>query len=735
MEGGLRYAQFVTPRLKRELDDIARKYDFHPIHIHRLFELEFDFAPMQRRHGLWAELSTLAEVEPGSWDDERAERTLDELLTFEDEGRNYVCFEKLSARNYGVLGNASLRFSTEHAKPITLIGGQTGYGKTTVFSAILTALYGLDAGWNRQKEGAPVPRHCTDSICDVSVSLTWTEYPSETKSKIERVFSFHKLPPGGYQLSDERTRLHKGSAVISESDMIMSEVERIIPLALSQYFLFDADAIRDFLTSQARALRHGLERVLGLEIAETIRKDLQQLQKRYDAELVARKDVQVRLRRLEGEIRELTKEEVEAAAAEKELRNKLGITAEELSHAKERFNSFRKYLDPKQVEYYKNLINERGVTRGKIDSRTAELDKFVVKELALSLAKPFFEKALALSRIESDSIRLAVREAFERAKRVFSEKQYANEDLDYIFNPLNDYTSADDTGARLGLGERDKKALEDSLKLTRGRTHLASLIWSLRELSGDLRATQAKLQTIKPPDDKTSKEMEAAQALYERLLKEHDYLTNEMKRTTQKLRSIAEDKAKFEDERESTIRTSVTIDGVLRKRDRVKCFCSMVNEAIDAIGISKIAELEELTTSVFNRLSNKPDLSRDIVFNRETLSASISEGQQARGFNELSEGEKQIAAMSMIAALAQLSGHRFPVVIDTPFGRLDKAYRTRLSKDFLKTVSHQVIVLSTDQELVGDYLEEIKDSVGMKYVIVRPQAGGDQSTLKEDYFD
>jgi DNA sulfur modification protein DndD len=44
---------------------------------------------------------------------------------------------------------------------------------------------------------------------------------------------------------------------------------------------------------------------------------------------------------------------------------------------------------------------------------------------------------------------------------------------------------------------------------------------------------------------------------------------------------------------------------------------------------------------------------------------------------------------------------RFPVVVDTPLARLDQQHRSALITGFFATVSHQVVVLSTDQEVEG----------------------------------
>ena len=59
--------------------------------------------------------------------------------------------------------------------------------------------------------------------------------------------------------------------------------------------------------------------------------------------------------------------------------------------------------------------------------------------------------------------------------------------------------------------------------------------------------------------------------------------------------------------------------------------------------------------------------------------------------NDLSAGEKQIYAISILEALGKTSGRKLPIIIDTPLGRLDSKHRTKLVSNYFPTASHQVI--------------------------------------------
>ena len=86
-----------------------------------------------------------------------------------------------------------------------------------------------------------------------------------------------------------------------------------------------------------------------------------------------------------------------------------------------------------------------------------------------------------------------------------------------------------------------------------------------------------------------------------------------------------------------------------------------------------------------------------------------------RGY-DLSAGEKQIFTQSLISAVSSVSGRGYPMLIDTPLGRLDIEHRKGVLRH-LANREHQVILLSTNTEVVGEYLREIEANVQKRYVL------------------
>ena len=79
-----------------------------------------------------------------------------------------------------------------------------------------------------------------------------------------------------------------------------------------------------------------------------------------------------------------------------------------------------------------------------------------------------------------------------------------------------------------------------------------------------------------------------------------------------------------------------------------------------------------------------------------------------------SAGASQIFTQALITAITKVSRRTFPFVVDTPLARLSRVQRIGVLRTFTDR-SGQVILLSTDQEVVDDKLEAIRDRIMASY--------------------
>lgn len=100
---------------------------------------------------------------------------------------------------------------------------------------------------------------------------------------------------------------------------------------------------------------------------------------------------------------------------------------------------------------------------------------------------------------------------------------------------------------------------------------------------------------------------------------------------------------------------------------------------------------------------------------------------------QLSAGEKQVFIMALYQALSQLNTINVPYIVDTPFARIDKEHRSKILEEFFKELKGQVIILSTDEEIVGEYRDMIDDIVSDTFVL-KHTVSGNTEILSNTYF-
>ncbi len=130
----------------------------------------------------------------------------------------------------------------------------------------------------------------------------------------------------------------------------------------------------------------------------------------------------------------------------------------------------------------------------------------------------------------------------------------------------------------------------------------------------------------------------------------------------------------------------------------------------------KIDRLSDLITESFRFLCRKQTMVERIHIDPATFAVTLfGEAGHALSRERLSEGEKQIFAISILWGLARASAHPLPAIIDTPMARLDAAHRRHLVERYFPHASHQVVILSTDTEVDRHYYQALQAHIARAY--------------------
>ena len=147
-----------------------------------------------------------------------------------------------------------------------------------------------------------------------------------------------------------------------------------------------------------------------------------------------------------------------------------------------------------------------------------------------------------------------------------------------------------------------------------------------------------------------------------------------------------------------------------------------------------VVSLQNHITDKFFDLSRKSNLINGIQICPSSFELTLLDtNNQNMSPNRLSAGERQLLAIATLWGLAEASGREIPTVIDTPLGRLDGEHRTKLINNYFPNASSQVILLSTDEEITGQYYQQLKPATCREYNIVYNEQE-QTSTITEGYF-
>ena len=158
-----------------------------------------------------------------------------------------------------------------------------------------------------------------------------------------------------------------------------------------------------------------------------------------------------------------------------------------------------------------------------------------------------------------------------------------------------------------------------------------------------------------------------------------------------------------------------------------------LDEYINTLLNIKRKEFEEKLTEIFKDLFYKTrEIEKVEVRGDFSIELVDKTGRYIRK-DKLSAGEKQILAFAILRTMEELTGKAHFVVIDTPMGRLDDHYKRLLVEKVFPSLSNQVILLSTPEEIRDTYYDQLKNNISKEYTLVY-KVGEFHSELKDGYF-
>ena len=215
-----------------------------------------------------------------------------------------MLIQRIKISNYKTYLSLDLDLTVDDDRPIILIGGANGGGKTTLFEAISGALYGLKIE-NKEHFMELLNQGALNTAKpEISLQITFVGkvLGQQQKYILKRVY---QLNPQGKPLESVSLNMNGNMYVYgtmtAPKDRVKAEQEinKIIkanlPQELSQYFLFDAMQSSELLKKNvfAQTIRDNFENVLGFKKYLQLKRAAEKLQQEWAQQrLEAEKEAQ-----------------------------------------------------------------------------------------------------------------------------------------------------------------------------------------------------------------------------------------------------------------------------------------------------------------------------------------------------------------------------------------------------------------------------------------------------------
>lgn len=604
-------------------------------------------------------------------------------------------------------------------RPIILVGGLNGTGKTSLLMAVKLALYGRHAvGMGTTKAGyAQFIRECIHSGPRASVKAT--------KAFVELDFTFGKLGQrhryivrrswrdAGREVRETLTvdRGDGGSVSLSAGER-QGFLNDIMPLGVSDLFFFDGERIAELAEDDTgRTLGAAVRRLHGLDLVERLRGDLRMYLLRSEAK-IAERDVGEQV----DSLRQLY-EERKAELAERQ---------EGLANAKAELDAL--IADRDQLEF---RLAERGGgwARSRQERRTeastlAEAVRRDERDLReeisgiypLTLAADVLADALAAFREDLASTRIREANGVLRQFALTLKARLRDDTHIHIDSALAEQLRPEPhvTG-NSDLTQRALGRMEQALdqEVPKAKVRVRRMVQGLSRGESELEQVTREMERA-PDEASLAKEFSELATLNEDIVAASADVAlreRELKigyANAVRLARVLRDKHNALSEQQEFGRPRQLAAGArLLLRDF---------HQIDAE--RKMSTLEQAFADAFRRLARKGEMiaGARIDARRFTVTLLNGDGDQIMK-SQLSAGEKQIYAIAMLEALARTSGRNLPVIIDTPLGRLDSRHRRSLVDHYFPHASHQVVLLSTDTEVDSSFFRSLSPQVSHAYEI------------------
>ncbi len=638
---------------------------------------------------------------------------------------------KIQLRNIGpYIGNNNIiDVSVKKNNNIVLIGGKNGAGKTTLLNSIKIGLFGPYAFGLKS---------ASDMYYTSLVQIfNYKEFKKEVsyfgieveisiiENYIENIYKFNR---NWTKIKDDISEvlvIEKNNRKIDseESEQIQSKLKEIMPPTVIDTMLFDGEKIAQIIDDNkiSEYLKELIDVNFNINIFDKMESDINyyiekeknskslsveeinliEYQKKYDESKKNLKNIVDIKKKYEKSINDkkfklkyLNKRfENYGGLTEKDKESMLQSLEKLEAERKNNLNIIKEFLEDDAV-FYLNKKRLKNIKKSLDMEKPLLLLQYVreigeyLGESEVSTLKKKFEKIIGEEKNEIK---------YNSSKKLYT-------DLEIIFKKF-DKRSNKDLKLLLSNNKEDLINSKEYKKIISNNTN---------DNARDLKELLDEIKT----SEKDIKELE------------------------EKLKEVDKDLKIIENENKVAL---IELESAEKKINENKKEENSFNIARNILKVSKeykdkqlktiVSKISDISVKKFEEINKKENYISKIEIDKETYDIKLFDNVGIeKSITILSAGEKQLLISAIVWAVFKLSDRNNMFIFDTPLARLDKENRELFVEKVLCTISDQVFILSTNEEIVGNLYKVVKKQISKQYILINDEKDG-KTVVEEGYFE
>ena len=641
-------------------------------------------------------------------------------------------FTKVELHNFGIYKGTHEMCLTDQIgdRNITLVGGLNGRGKTTFHDSILIALYGKQALKYIQEKARSydkmlidhINKHATDDETYVAVSLCLDD---GTSLRVKRSWTAKG------KKADQQIIVEKDGVV----DKYLGEswsyyIEEILPFGIARFFFFNNEKITQLADDTSfEQIKSSIKSAIGVSSIEKAIDHTDEVIRRKKKALAA----------FESSEENVGYQDVERQITDIDLR--LAESTKQANALERRCETLAAAYEAKEKEFWSSggdLSRNRDSIKAEMQKISSEVERVQeeIMQLTVDASTPLFMCRSLVTQSYENELSSQQTEAKLYSDRIIVDlHQKILERLAACGLNPSDLRTVQNIVNEVLVGHIPKSATEETVKNMSATSMMLykrlitevfqNITQRIDTLVNRVDAQESELMSLDAhlgaADEKT-----LAMQLYDALKSieaEKNLADSEYKRQLETIESLKRQRELLVSKRIQLIKAIAEKEHANDDNARIVKYAAMSIEVLREFKVrlqrEKVEKLSSTATRCFLELVEKDSLVSEIKIDSSTLDVTILDldGNELLK-SQLSAGEQQMFAVAIVWALALTSGYKAPVIIDTPMARLDSSHRANFVTKYLPAASSQVMVLSTDEEVYGRYLDLVRDNVVDYYTLL-----------------